>query len=197
MMGDSAHALSDGLLKGKNFVFSRLGANDLIRLQNVGAVPVEGNAMVYSFSDAESLNVVKTAVSLRKRYYRVEAKSGEWVELEPERVIHLGDKIRITLELESAKPLRYVHIEDARAAAFEPEDLKSGYEYSSGFALYKSVRDGGYQFFADMIGPGRWQIDYVVRAEQEGTFSSGPARLECMYKPEVVAYSTAARVTVE
>ena len=101
------------------------------------------------------------------------------------------------LTINTTKQLQFVFIEDKRAAALEPLDAESGYEYERGFGYYKSVRDAGCQFFADHIPSGISTISYESVVSYEGEFMSGPASLKCMYRPDVNAWSGMGRVKVE
>jgi uncharacterized protein YfaS (alpha-2-macroglobulin family) len=100
-----------------------------------------------------------------------------------------GEKITVTLTFESPRLLRYVFIEDKRAAAFEPADNSSGNEYQDGIDFYKSIRDAGMQFFANRITAGRHQIRYEVVVSREGTYYNGFASMQCMYNPAIKVFS--------
>jgi alpha-2-macroglobulin len=108
-----------------------------------------------------------------------------------------GDKLRITLTLSSGKILRYVMVEDKRAACLEPVDIESRQQYSGVLSYYQSVRDAGYYFFLENIPAGTHQLQYEVTVSQEGQFTNGPAMLQCMYQPEMKAYSNSMTVTVK
>ena len=103
-------------------------------------------------------------------------------------MLHTGDKITVTLTIQTQKMLTYVFIEDNRAAAFEPVDNLSGYQYSNSIGYYKSVKDIGVQFFVNNIPPGKHTISYDVTVMKEGVFTNGFATLQCMYKPGVKVY---------
>ena len=70
----------------------------------------------------------------------------------------------------------------------EPSDASSGYEYGAGFGYYKSVRDQGYQFFAEKTPSGISTISYETVIAHEGLFYSGTSSLQCMYAPQMKAY---------
>ena len=93
------------------------------------------------------------------------------------------------MTIETPRRLSYVVIEDRRAANLEPVDALSGYRYSGDFGYYCSVRDASIQCFADEIPAGRSTFSYEMRVNAAGTFTYGAASLECMYRPEVKAYS--------
>ncbi|WP_374165060.1 alpha-2-macroglobulin family protein [Arcticibacter sp. MXS-1] len=107
-----------------------------------------------------------------------------------------GDHVRIRLVIEANSRLKYVHITDPRAAAFEPKENSSGYRQGKGFTYYQSVRDTGIDIFAETLPRGVSELTYDVVVEQEGTFTSGPTALECMYRPAITAYGNATKINV-
>ena len=196
-IGDSAFDLSNNLIQGQSFVFMPTTATATdIHLHQPGFSPVAGNIVAYSFTSGERLNLLNQSVQLHKTLYLYDNSRHDWVPLTESTVVHIADRIKIVLTLESAKPLRYVYIDDKRAAAFEPIEARSEYTAESGFPLYHSIRDIGDQFFAEFIPSGRWNISYEVKAAYEGTFTNGPAVLQCMYKPEIAAYSNSSIVVI-
>ena len=91
---------------------------------------------------------------------------------------------------------KYVFIDEKRAAALEPSNALSGYEYNKGFGYYQSVRDAGYQFFAEQIPSGISTITYETIVAKEGTIDNGPISLQCMYQPAVKAYGAGSLLKV-
>jgi len=140
------------------------------------------------------MNKVNKQVNLKKEISRYNNASGKWEPITDKTVLHIADHIKVMLTIETPKALRYVYIDDKRAAAFEPKENHSGYMYSEGVGYYQSIRDAGIQFFTDFIPSGRTVINYEMTVAQEGNFTNGPASLQCMYKPEVNAYSSSIQV---
>jgi alpha-2-macroglobulin len=101
------------------------------------------------------------------------------------------------ITIDAPKQLKYVFINEKRAATLEPVDAKSGYEYSKGFNYYKSVRDIGYQFFAEQIPSGISTLEYETVVAKEGKFFNGTIGLQCMYKPEVRAYGAGQTLAIK
>jgi uncharacterized protein YfaS (alpha-2-macroglobulin family) len=100
-----------------------------------------------------------------------------------------GERVKITLTIETPRNLSYVFINDNKAAAFEPPVYKSGYVWGDSFSYYEMGQDAGRYFFAESIPAGKTQITYEMDVVQEGRFSYGRAMLKCMYHPETEAYS--------
>jgi hypothetical protein len=147
----------------------------------------KGNMLYYYFTENPPTN--NTNILLKKElfYFNKQTQKNELVTQNT--VLQTGDKLNVILTIETQKLLQYVFIEDKRAAAFEPVDNLSGYEYGNSIGYYKSVRDIGIQFFANSIMPGKHTIIYNVTVMKEGVFANGIASLQCMYKPGVKVYS--------
>lgn len=116
------------------------------------------------------------------------AGNDQWEAVNENTVLKIADKLKAIITIDAPKQLKYVFIDEKRSAAAEPKDASSGYEYSKYFNYYKSVRDAGYQFFAEEIPSGISTIEYETVVSAEGTFSNGPVALQCMYQPQIRAY---------
>ncbi len=190
----NAFSVTDDLLHGSSYAFipSQIAAPLSVKKQH--PQPASGNIIYYYFS---SNPVVTGDVKLSKKLYVYNKASNTWLVLADNSILRIADKVKVVITIETAKALRYVYIDDKRAAGFEPEDINSGYEYGKGFSYYKSVRDAGFQFFTEFVPAGRTEINYEMIVSQEGLFNNGLASLECMYNPGITAYSNGVRVRVE
>ena len=148
----------------------------------------------YYFSNTAPANT--SGVAMSKELSRWNEKENKWEIIREGVVLQTAERIRVALTIQSPRALQYVFISDSRSAAFEPVDNSSGYEYGGAFAYYKSIRDAGFQFFATHIPSGEHTIYYEVKTAQQGSFTNGMAVLQCMYKPEVAAYSNGWAVEV-
>jgi hypothetical protein len=111
-------------------------------------------------------------------------------------VVKIGDKIKTIITIETPRQLKYVFIDEKRPAASEPADAASDYQYGKGFSYYRSVRDAGYQFFAEQVPSGISTLQYETVTAKEGIFSSGTVSLQCMYQPQLRAYGAGTMLTV-
>lgn len=180
---------SNDLLSGSGFDFIRTNTVADLSLQKENAGPAIGNVYRYYFTSMLQPELLNKDVQLKKEFFKWNEKENKWEALKTGDVLKIADKIKVTISIHTLKTLQYVFIDDKRAALFEPMVNNSGYEYEGGLDYYKSVRDAGFQFFFDAIAPGDHAINYEVKVAQEGSFFSGPAVLQCMYKPELTAYS--------
>jgi hypothetical protein len=166
-----------------------------IELKKATSEPATGNLTWYYVSSDDNLSLSNKELSLKKELFRYNSSTATWEPIHENTVLKMAEKIRVQLTIETSKTLRYVYIDDKRAAAFEPGENHSGYAYAAGFSYYQSVRDAGMQFFSGFIPSGRSTLSYEMIVAQEGSFHNGPAVLQCMYKPEVSAYSNS--ITIE
>ncbi len=187
-------SVTDNMLNGNSFSFVKENKSVPIELKKQSNVPAIGNVIWYYFSASDNLSKTNKEVSLKKELYRYNDVTEKWEAINENTLLKIADKIKVVLTIETSKALRYVYIDDKRAAAFEPKEIHSGYEYGRGFSYYLSVRDAGVQFFSDFIPSGRSVISYQLLVAQEGDFLNGPASLQCMYRPEINAYSNSVKV---
>ena len=99
-------------------------------------------------------------------------------------VLHVGDKLKIRVELRSDRDLEYVHMKDLRAACLEPVNVLSSYKWQGGLGYYESTSDIGTDFFFSWLPRGTYVFEYPVFVGQTGNFSNGVTSIECMYAPE-------------
>lgn len=108
-----------------------------------------------------------------------------------------GDRVRVKLEIESSRDLDFVHLKDPRASLFEPADKISGTRYSAGMSWYLSISDAATHFFIEHLQAGTHIMEYDMFVTQEGSFSLGPATIQCHYAPDHAAHSGGMRLESE
>ena len=149
----------------------------------------------YYFTATPPINEIVAGVKISKIIYRI--NNGKQEVVNENTILKIADKLETVITIETAKQLKYVFIDEKRSSTQEPKDALSGYQYSKGFSYYQSVRDAGYQFFAEQIPSGISTITYETVVAKEGVFSNGAVALQCMYKPDVKAYGGGVGLKVE
>lgn len=109
----------------------------------------------------------------------------------------LGDLITIRLTISSKEELEFVHLKDSRASGLEPVDVLSAYKWQDGLGYYQSTKDVATHFFFDRLPKGTHILEYRLRVNNSGDFSTGISRLQSMYAPEFSAHSRGERVRVD
>ena len=126
-----------------------------------------------------------------------------------------GDRIKVTLTIESKNHYEYLLFEDLKPAGFESVELRSGGHlrlsaidepkvdrllppgFRRGSHVHRELRDSKVALFVDRLPEGFWQIQYEFRAETPGHFHALPVLAEAMYVPEIRANSREFRVHVQ
>ena len=192
--GDSTLNVSNDFLSGQLAAFrltDRFPAQTALQIS--GRQLAQGAVNYYYFSEQLPTHNTTDAVKISKQYFRLNAQQ-EWIPVSDTTVFHIADKMKTVISITAAKQLKYVFIDEKRPACAEPADPESGYQYGNNISYYTSVRDAGYQFFAEEIPSGISIISYETVISKEGSFSSGNISLQCMYQPQVNAYGKGRRI---
>ncbi len=118
-------------------------------------------------------------------------------EIAKEGMIHVGDKVRVTLTITCDKDMDYVALVDERGAFLEPAEQISGYTFNGGLATYMETRDSKTSFFIEFLPKGVSVLTYDCYADREGEYSVGIASIQSQYSPLQVAHSAGKIVTVK
>lgn len=111
--------------------------------------------------------------------------------------VKLGDKVVVRLTVTLEQDMEFLHLQDLRAACFEPVEQLSGCRWQDGRIYYQETKDAATNLFFDFLPRGTYVFEYAVRVNQSGTYRDGNATLQCMYAPEFCAYSSAGEVVAE
>jgi len=191
-------SVSDDLLNGRQYAFFNLYGKAFpsnIRVSSNQPQELKGALSYYFFTTEPP--VIENGPSLKKSIFRYNNTSNSWEAMTDSSVFNIGDKVKVELTIETKRRLQYVFIDDKRAAAFEPADPLSGYQYGDRLYYYRSVADEGFRFFLNEIPAGRSSVNYEMMVTREGLFSNGMAVLQCMYSPDVKAYTGNVKVNVK
>jgi len=131
-------------------------------------------------------------LSIQKTLYRqVPGERGpELLPITADVPLELGETLVTRLVLTTDRDLEFVHLKDGRASGLEPIDVLSGYRWNAGLGYYTAVADASTNFFLDYLPRGTWVFEYESRGFQAGSFSAGPATVQCLYAPEFQANSS-------
>jgi len=168
-----------------------------VSIKNKSEKPVFGGIYWQYFED---FNAVKDATNgilkISRRFY-IENSDKKLQEVSNETELKLGQKVIIRLEISAEKDMEFIHIKDMRAATFEPVDVLSGYKYQNNLRYYQSTRDAATNFFIDYLSKGSYVIDYEMRLNNEGSFTSGISTIQSMYAPEHTGHTAGKTIKVE
>lgn len=148
------------------------------------------------FEDLDKITFAETPLKLVKKLF-IEQNSDTGPVLTPIQdgsAVHIGDKIKVRIELRVDRDMEYVHMKDMRASALEPVNVLSGYRWQGGLGYYESTRDASTNFFFNTLQKGTYVFEYPLFVTHEGDFSNGVTTIQCMYAPEFTAHSEGVRL---
>lgn len=168
-----------------------------ISLKNKSEKPVFGGIYWQYFEDFNAVKEANNGILKIARKFYIENSDKKLQEISNQTQLKLGQKVIIRLEITAEKDMEFVHIKDMRAATFEPVDVLSGYKYENNLRYYQSTRDAATNFFIDYLSKGSYVIDYEVRLNNEGSFTSGISTIQSMYAPEHTGHTAGKPIKVE
>lgn len=151
------------------------------------------------FETLEKITPAASPLRLEKKLF-IETNTDRGPVLQPVAegaALHVGDKVRVRIELRADRDLEYVHMKDMRASCLEPVNVLSGYRWQNGLGYYESTRDASTSFFFDRLPRGTYVFEYPLFVTHTGSFSNGITSIQCMYAPEFASHSEGIKISVE
>ncbi|NLN95402.1 MAG: hypothetical protein GX128_04440 [Bacteroidales bacterium] len=168
-------------------------------VNNPGNTIVWGGLYWQYFEQLDRITAHETPLKLKRSIMReVLMPAGPVLEtITDNKLLKIGDKMVMRIELKVDRDMEYVHMKDLRAPAFEPVEQISGYRYKGGLGYYENPRDLATHFFFQYLPKGTWVFEYPVIVSQTGDFSTGITSIQCLYAPEFSAHSEGIRVDIK
>lgn len=168
-----------------------------VEVKNTTAQPIFGGIYWQYFEDLSAIQSSQEGLLNIKRTYLKETKDQKWEEITTSTPLALGEKVKVRVQIQTTKAMSFVHVKDVRPATFEPSDVLSGYHYKNGLGYYQSTKDAATHFFIDYLPVGTYVLEYDVRLNNEGVFSSGISTIQSMYAPEHTGHTSGTKVEVK
>ena len=160
--------------------------------------PSWGGLYLQSLVPLEEIEAYGTELTVNKTLYVEDLDAEGKTVLRPlAGSVKLGDKVVVRLTVTLERDMEFLHLQDLRAACFEPVEQLSGCRWQDGRIYYQETKDAATNLFFDFLPRGTYVFEYAVRVNQSGTYRDGNATLQCMYAPEFCAYRSAGEVVVE
>ena len=174
-------------------------------LGEISVTPPAGNVLSYGamywqyFEDMDKVTPSATGLKLNKQLYlQVNTPTGPQLKtITEETPLHVGDLVKVRIELRADRDLEYVHMKDMRASGCEPVNVMSQYKWQDGLGYYEATGDASTNFFISWLRKGTYVFEYRVRVTHKGYFSNGITSIQCMYAPAFTSHSEGVRVVVE
>lgn len=165
------------------------------QLENPSPYPAWGAVFCSRELPLDSIRYDGTAISLRKTLSLV-AADGSLRLLGPDDVLHVGDRVRVHIDIYCERDMDNMVLVDQRAAAFEPVSTASGWQWKDGLRYYVDVRDESHNCYIDRLKEGRYYVEYDLWVRHAGTFECGIGVLRSVYAPEFRANTPSVKLRI-
>lgn len=151
------------------------------------------------FEDLDKITPAETPLKLvKKLFIEKNSDSGPVLQaLTDGDELHVGDKVKVRIELKVDRDMEYIHMKDMRASCMEPVNVLSQYKWQGGLGYYESTKDASTNFFFGWLPRGSYVFEYPMFVTHAGNFSNGITTIQCMYAPEFTSHSEGIRVSIE
>jgi len=156
----------------------------------------------------ESLFVVRPPVAKQPAQNRGYAVSRTYQKLAPDGSLtaadslKVGDRLVVTLRVETVRPGHFVAIDDPLPAileavnpAFASRAVGDGPQDRDWVSDHREVRADRVLYFCDHLSPGSYTFRYLARVRMAGIAQAGPTKVEEMYRPERFGLSASGTLT--
>ncbi len=147
-------------------------------------------------SEDKGLKVLSNGISIYRSFEGItrvrDMRRNEYLvpgKLSSSKQIRVGDQLLVKVRFRAADNFEYLVLEDYLPSGFEVIN-KDAYDYYKPYV--RSERwDNRMVFFFNNVTKGKvYEVAYIIRAELPGKFMVRPARMECMYDPEIQGWSS-------
>jgi uncharacterized protein YfaS (alpha-2-macroglobulin family) len=177
------------------------GASQKLDVENPSGAPLYGETSfeVYPALGEQPRQDRGFAVS---RSYRKIAQDGSLI---PAENLRVGDRVIVTLRVESARPAHFVAIDDPLPSILEavnPEFVsrqsgESANRDDNLWLSYCETRADRVLYFCDALPAGAHTFEYLARVRVAGKAAAGATKAEAMYRPERFGLGTIDRLASE
>ena len=99
--------------------------------------------------------------------------------LNAEKVLKVGDKVRVRITITADRDYDFVSVQDKRAACLQPVSQLS--EYRGGY--YVAPQDNVTNYYFDKLSKGKHVIESEYFVDRAGSYASGSCNVQCAYSP--------------
>ncbi len=145
---------------------------------------------------------VSKGIDLNRFYYFVtrvrDINNNEYLVpqfIDDKKGLKIGDEILVKVRFKARDNFEFLVLEDFLPAGFEVVN-KNVYDNYQPYAHSERWDNRMVFFFTKISKNNVYEIAYTMRAELPGEFLAKPARMECMYEPDIQGWSQAAKFTV-
>ena len=166
-----------------------------LQLTNATPYPAWGAVFCSREEPVDSIRYDGTGIGLRKTLSRVES-DGSIRLVGPGDALHVGDRIRVHIDIRCGRDMEHMVLSDQRAAAFEPVNTASGWRWNDGLRYYVDIRDDRMDCYIDLLEEGQYYVEYDLWVRHAGVFANGIGILRSVYAPEYRANTASTKIRI-
>lgn len=157
-------------------------------------------ALYYQYSEQmENIKANTNVLQVSKKLLRVATTptGSELQQIDPQHPLERGEKVTVRLVVKTDRDMEFVHLKDARPSCLEATDVLSRCIWKEKICYYQSNKDASMNFFFNFLPKGTYVFEYSSVVTRSGTYSEGPATIQCMYAPEFTSHTSGNRILVK
>ncbi|MDD4636788.1 MAG: alpha-2-macroglobulin family protein [Bacteroidales bacterium] len=157
-------------------------------------------ALYYQYSEVmENIKGNTNALQVSKKLLRVATTptGNELQEIGAQHPLEKGEKVTVRLVVKTDRDMEFVHLKDARPSCLEATDVLSKCIWKERICYYQSNKDASMNFYFNFLPKGTYVFEYSSVVTRSGTFSEGPATIQCMYAPEFTSHTSGNKIFVK
>lgn len=134
-------------------------------------------------------------LGISRRFERQEGT--EWKQLTEGTMLRQGDRVRQVFTLTADRDYDFVSLSASRPACLEPVRALSGYQWNDGLSAYRAVHDDRTQYFIEKMRKGTHLFTEELFVDRAGTYTTGTAKIACVFAPEFQGTAASQSLTTE
>ena len=141
-----------------------------LHLTSTSPLPSWGTIYHSRLLPLDSIEADSSGIALRKSISRM-TSDGSLRLLGPDDTLHVGERVRIRIDITCRHDIDNLVLNEPRAAGFEPVSTTSGWKWNQGLRYYVDVRDEGLNCYIDRLSEGKYYVEYDLYVRHAGTFA--------------------------
>ncbi|MDE6272292.1 MAG: hypothetical protein K2M31_04720 [Muribaculaceae bacterium] len=163
-----------------------------------GSGPAWGGVLTQYVAPIEDVKAHETAqLKIKKSLLPIEVESGKRNAGSDAGTFRKGDRVLVTLTLETDRDMDYVLLTDRLGSWMQPKEQLTEYQPLDGLWLLRETRRADVNFYITRLPKGRYVLSYEVTAARDGRYSTGIASAQSQYYPLITSHTAGRLITIE
>lgn len=174
-------------------------SGQILKVENPAAAPLYGEAKFDVYPPLGEQPPQDRGFAVSRSYRKIGADGS----LQPAENLRVGDRVVVTLRLETARPAHFVAIDDPLPSILEavnPDFVSrevggASPDATTWFTSHSETRSDRVLYFCDALPSGSFTFQYLARVRVAGEAAAAATKAEAMYRPERFGLGTISRLS--